>query len=116
MIINAFIGPIIECVMMVIRKLIRMYHGSDKASKCTTEQDYIDVHAGPVYLIFTKYSYILLTVYMTMFFGMALPILYPIALVALLIFYIVDIVMLYMCYRMPPTYDEVVSQKALEIL
>jgi hypothetical protein len=53
---------------------------------------------------------------MTMFFGMALPILYPIALVALIIFYHVDIYMLHRCYRMPPTFDEVLNQGTLDML
>jgi hypothetical protein len=41
----------------------------------------------------------MLTVYMTMFHGLALPILYPIACLTLLVYYYTDILMLFYVYK-----------------
>jgi hypothetical protein len=41
-----------------------------------------------------------------MMYGVGLPILFPIAVFALLGLYLLEKVLLYYSYRMPPTYDE----------
>lgn len=64
----------------------------------------------------SKLTHLLTTVFMTMFFGFGLPILYPIALIGLIAFYFTDISMLFYHYRMPPSYDEKIGKGTLKVL
>jgi len=63
-----------------------------------------------------KYAAILNIVFVTFTFGFGIPLLYPIAAVALFILYIVEKTMLYYAYRLPPMYDERLSISVLNIL
>jgi hypothetical protein len=55
-------------------------------------------------------------VFMAMIYGLALPILYPITLVTLIVFYYLEISMIYYSYRMPPEYDEEINNGCLRLL
>jgi len=81
-----------------------------------TEKAYIDLHAGPDFELNRKLTHLLTTVFMTMFFGFGLPILYPIALVGLIVFYFTDIYMIFYHYKMPPTFDEKINKGVLQVL
>ena len=52
-----------------------------------------------------KYSAILNIVFVTLMYGIGIPILFPIAVVALVILYVSEKYMLYYSYRQPPVYD-----------
>lgn len=81
-----------------------------------TELAYIELHAGPKFELNKKLSHLLTTVFVTLFFGFSIPILYPIALIGLSIFYYTDLYMIFYVYRMPPTYDEKINKGALRML
>ena len=49
-------------------------------------------------------------------FGFGLPILFPIAVISLFILYFVEKTMLYYSYKMPPMYDEHLSNLFLKIV
>ena len=51
-----------------------------------------------------------------MTFGFGIPILFPIAAIAILILYIVEKSMLYYAYKLPPMYDERLSQSVIKTL
>ena len=51
---------------------------------------YIDLYSGPDYIIHFKYSNILNVTYVTMMYGLGLPILFPIAMLTYLIFWSVE--------------------------
>jgi len=63
-----------------------------------------------------KYAAILNIVFVTFTFGFGIPILYPIAAMALLILYLVEKTMLYYAYRLPPMYDERLSNSVLDMM
>jgi len=63
-----------------------------------------------------KYAAILNIVFVTFTFGFGIPILYPIAAIAMLILYLVEKTMLYYSYRLPPMYDERLSQSVLGLM
>ena len=88
----------------------------DGKTKLKTSKDYISLHAGPKYEMNLKMSHLLTAVYMTMFFGFSLPILYPITLVGLIVFYFTDISLLFYFYQIPPSYDEKINSGVLKIL
>lgn len=85
-------------------------------TKTTSIQAYINNYSGPVYLMHYKYAAILNIVFVTFTFGFGIPLLYPIAAAALFILYIVEKLMLYYAYRLPPMYDERLSQSVLDQL
>lgn len=85
-------------------------------TKKTTLQQYIEIYSGPVFFIHYKYSAILNIVFVTMMYGMGLPILFPVASLSLLTLYCVEKTMLHYCYREPPMYDEKLNTNALSIL
>ena len=72
---------------------------------CMTEQQYIDLYAGPTFQIDFRYSRLMNNIFVTMMYGCGLPILFPIALVSLVVTYFVEIYMLFYIYRVPPAYD-----------
>ena len=63
-----------------------------------------------------KYSALLTIIFVTMTFGFGIPILFPIAAMSILILYLVEKTMLYYAYRLPPMYDERLSQSVLKTL
>ena len=56
-----------------------------------------------------KYSALLTIVFVTFTFGYGIPVLFPIAAIAILVLYLVEKTMLYYAYRLPPMYDERLS-------
>lgn len=63
-----------------------------------------------------KYSTILNVVFVTFMYGFGIPILFPVAVISLIILYFVEKTMLYYSYRMPPMYDEKMSELVYKIL
>lgn len=63
-----------------------------------------------------KYSAILLTTYVTMMYGVALPVLFPIAAFTFFNYYIVDRFLVAYYYRKPPIYDDKLTRTALETM
>ncbi len=79
-------------------------------------QTYVETHSGPVFFIHYKYSAILNIVFVTMMYGLGLPILFPIASIALFVLYFMEKLLLHKVYREPPMYDEKLNKNALSIL
>jgi hypothetical protein len=75
-------------------------------TKKTNMHQYVDLHSGPEYFIHFKYSSVLNIAFVTMMYGSGIPILYPIAVVAYLVFYILERVMVAYFYQLPPTFDD----------
>jgi hypothetical protein len=77
----------------------------------THENNYIDnikfleMHAGPEYLFELKTASLNAVLFMTLTLGLAFPILYPIALFAIVIQYIVERYTLAVFYRLPPKFS-----------
>lgn len=76
----------------------------------------MDIHAGPEYFVHFKYSFLMNVTFITMMFGVGLPILFPIAFTTYLVTYCQEIYMLYYVYKRPPTYDEKLAKAVLNNL
>lgn len=63
-----------------------------------------------------KYGALLNIVFVTMTYGFGIPILFPIAAAAIAVLYFVEKSMLFYAYRLPPMYDERLSQAVLNML
>jgi hypothetical protein len=85
-------------------------------TKTTSIPEYLEIYSGPVYFIHYKYSYLLNIVFMTFTFGAGLPLLYPIAWLSFLIFYIMERILLAYSYREPPFFDQTLNSAAIRIL
>jgi hypothetical protein len=114
------IWPLIEIAMfwsiMNLTRLMDRSWGSDTFStQAPTVQAYIDIYAGPEYLIHYRYAAILLNIYVAFFYGTAMPYLYVTALLAFVILYINERLLVCYYYREPPAFDEKMTLMTLEM-
>lgn len=82
-------------------------------TKTTTLQQYVNLYSGPAHAMHFKYATLMNTVYVTFMFGVALPILFPIAAFTFFNMYIVERVLLAYYYKLPPTYAGELNDWAL---
>lgn len=98
------------------RALDRGFSCNFEKTKTSNIQMYIEIYSGPVFFIHFKYSSILNITFVTMMYGLGMPVLFPIASIAILILYCMEKLMLHYSYREPPMYDESLNKNALNIL
>jgi hypothetical protein len=85
-------------------------------TKKTTIQQYVEIYSGPTFFIHYKYSSILIISFVTMMYGIGIPILFPVAAASILVLYSMEKLMLAYSYRMPPMYDERLNNNVLGLL
>jgi len=91
--------------------------GSDSyKTSMPTPQAYVDLYAGPVYLIHYRYSMILLHISCAFLYGTCMPILYIVAFLAFVVLFINERVLVCYYYREPPSFDEEITMKAMNII
>jgi hypothetical protein len=101
----------------MLREAFRWYDRSGPGeTRCTSEQQYINIYAGPDYLVHFRYSMIMNIAFITMMFGTALPILFPVAFISFYIIYGMEIYMLFYVYKKPAAYDATLFKGVLSIL
>ena len=76
----------------------------------------MNLYAGPNHLLHFKYSSVMNTTFVTFMYGLALPVLFPIALLHFFVLYTMEKLLLTYYYRKPPMYDEKMNATALGIL
>jgi hypothetical protein len=120
MLINAFVPSISQFVNDSIAGLLRWKDRNYTSSTYTTSKEqveaYVDLYAGPEYIVHLKYSSVFNVVYVTMFYGVGLPILFPIAVLTLFIFYCFERYHIAYTYRLPPSLDGKLTFNALNVL
>jgi hypothetical protein len=113
--------PFIEIALtygtsLIYRLLDKGFSLNKYVTKSKSIQQYIDLYSGPDYLIHFKYSRILNIVFVTFMYGMAMPWLFPIAFITLIIDYVVEKLCIVYYYKDPPSYDEKLSNTAINIM
>lgn len=113
--------PVIEFFVFfgmrsTFRLMDKRFKPKANTTKKTTIQQYVELYSGPVFFIHYKYSSILNITFVTMMYGLGLPILFPIAALSLFVLFIIEKLMLHYSYREPPMYDESLNKNALAIL
>jgi len=106
------IYPYLE--MLIFGGLWNLYKILDKGcccfdkhrTKATTPMKFINLYAGPAYLMHFKYSSILTQVYISFMYGLFIPVLFPIAAFGIFNMYMVEKFALLYYYRKPPMYDD----------
>lgn len=124
MIINSILPPCVEAVPIIMGWFFRRMDQSwakDKverlySTKTTQIYQYIDLYSGPEYIIHFKYSIILNTTFVTMMYGLGLPILFPVAAFAYFIFWSTERYQMAYTYQMPPALDDTLTKNTLNML
>ena len=75
-------------------------------TKTTQIYKYLDIHLGPEYIMHYKVSSLLNITFITMMYGLGLPILFPIAFLSFFIFYATERFQIAYVYKLPPAMDD----------
>jgi hypothetical protein len=113
--------PLIEFVMFYSimnfsRCLDRGFSSDTFITGMPTVQAYIDLYAGPEYLIHYRYSTILLNIGVAFLYGTGMPYLYVCALLAFIILYLNERLLVCYYYREPPAFDEKMTLMVLDLV
>ena len=76
----------------------------------------MELYSGPEFMIHYKHSFILNSIFVTMFFGPGIPILFPITWLTLSILYWVERLMLAYSYTKPPMYDVTINKSTIAMI
>ena len=85
-------------------------------TKSTNMAKYKSIYGGAEYLIHFKYSEFLNLTYITMMYGLGVPLLFPIAALYMFIAYVCERIMLAYVVRQPPAMDDALTKQALDLL
>jgi len=77
---------------------------------------YLDLNAGPEYSFETKLANTTMLVFVTLMLGPMLPLLYPVALVSIVVQYFTDKVFLTYFFRLPPKYSERLTLQNIKMM
>lgn len=76
----------------------------------------MDLYTGPDYIVHYKYSGILNVTYVTMLYGLGLPMLFPIAFLSYFIFWATERYQIAYTYQLPPAMDDKMTVNAMKLL
>lgn len=85
-------------------------------TKTTQICQYINLYQGDNYVVNFKYSSLLTTCYVTMMYGVGMPILFPISLFAFVLFWAHERYHMAYTYQLPPAFDDKMSNNFLNML
>ena len=113
MIFNIILPTMIELAQAVLRWLLRKWDqwgAGPSGTRLVSIQSYVDLYGGPEFEVHYRFANVLNIIFVTMMYGTAIPILFPIAALSFLVIYIKEVYMLYYVYKAPPTYDEKLNE------
>jgi len=108
--VTAFVVPGLK------RKMDRKFGNDVYVSKKTSMSAYRDLYSGPEYVIHFKYSGILNIMYITMMYGLGMPLLFPVAAFNFANQYLCERIVVAFCVRQPPALDDKLTKNALDKL
>jgi hypothetical protein len=79
-------------------------------------QIYINLYSGPEYLIHVKYSGVLNVAFVTMMYGLGVPILFAVAAFTYFLLYSQERILVAYFYQLPPTFDDKMTKNAVKTL
>ena len=124
MIINAFMPVISQVISDVLKAWGQRRDQSwekDPAkakyvTKKTQVSQYMDLYMGPEYIVHFKYSSVFNITFVTMMYGVGIPILFPIAVLSYTILWISERYYVAYNFQMPPSLDDRLSKNAVNVL
>lgn len=88
---------------------------SKKTSK-TTIQSYVNLYSGPPHSMNYKYSLVASTVWITFMYGLALPLLFPIAAFTFFNLILMERILITYYHSKPPMYDDKLNTQTLNLM
>lgn len=86
------------------------------ATKLTQVTQYIHLYSGQDYIVHFRYSGVLTTVYVTMMYGVGIPVLFPIAAFTLGLFWLHEKYHMAYNYQLPPSFDDKLTNNCIQML
>ena len=78
--------------------------------------EYVELYSGPEYLIHFKYALQMNILFVTLMFGTAIPLLFPIAFLSFIVIYVLETFALFRIYRKPIDYDVKLHSQVLNFI
>jgi len=94
----------------------RGFSGDPYKTKSTTMQKYKNVYSGPEMEIHFKYSTALNLIFVTMMYGIAMPIMWPLCAVAILSQRITEKIQVAWLVQLPPAMDDQITRHVMSLL
>lgn len=85
-------------------------------TRSTGQQQYKSVYAGGEYVIHYKYSLVVNIIYVSMMYGVAMPILFPIAAFSLFNVWVTERIAVSYIVRLPPALDQKLTHNCINLL
>lgn len=85
-------------------------------TKTTQIGQYVALFSGDPYIVHFKFSMVFNAIFVTMLYGMGIPMLFPIAVVALLVFWMLERYCVAYTYQKPPSLDDRLTKNAVSVL
>ena len=104
----------LDCILC--RKPVRRLDHQSISTSSTQVYQYLDLYLGPQFIVHYRYASVLTIVMTAMFFGVGLPILFPIAAVDLIVIFCIERIFLSFFYQTPPAMDASTTRNALTLL
>eukprot|EP00347_Sterkiella_histriomuscorum_P002409 403368266 len=98
------------------RILDRGFSCNRNLTKCKTVQQYVNLYSGPDYMMHAKYSAMLNVTFVTFMYGLAIPLLFPIAFCYFIVLYCVEKLCLTYFFKKPPMFDEKLNESVIATL
>lgn len=116
----AFMPAIEFCIGLSMRTAFRILDSGLRCKQYSTKkktiQQYVNLYSGPEYMMHFKYAAMLNVVFVTFLYGLAVPLLFPIAMIFFAVSWVVERLTLAYCYRKPPMFDDVLNKSAISSL
>jgi hypothetical protein len=99
-------GPIVNMGLDFFKRWHDRGYSQDKyRTKCTTRKDYIDLYSGPDIPVADLSAEILMVIGVALFYGSAMPLMYPLCAFNLAVIYVRETLLIYYFYKKPPMLD-----------
>lgn len=85
-------------------------------TKTTQVAQYVALFTGDAYIVHFKFSMVFNVVFVTMLYGLGIPMLFPIAVVALVVFWMLERYCVAYTYQKPPSLDDRLTKNAVSLL
>lgn len=115
---TAAVFPVIEfCIAFSMKFafqfLDRGFSMDKSKTKKNTIQAYINLYSGPEYMMHFKYSGMMNVLFVCFMYGLAIPALFPISLLAFTVLYTVEKMTITYFFRKPPMFDEKLNESSI---
>jgi hypothetical protein len=102
-------------VPLVKKTLDSKFTRNPYVTKSTTMSKYKSIYGGPEYLVHFKYSEMLNVLFVSMMYGLGMPLLFPISALALFMAYVCERISAAFIARQPPAMDDALTKNALSM-